>query len=180
MKAAAVRQREKKPIDVFAMFPEVQQIRDEKLRRAVVEIWEELWEMSDWVDIAKVPTSPEIPYPTLPHNQCVMQMALAVNMGFGIRKRTTTPLISARQLQELGVAVVIYPRLLTAAAIQGMKHALGALGESLKTGEVVERPDLLVSFEELNTLVGFDEVQAIEKKFLTKDQYDRKYRPAAE
>jgi 2-methylisocitrate lyase-like PEP mutase family enzyme len=105
---------------------------------------------------------------------------LAVNMGFGIRKRSTTPLLSARQLQELGVAVVIYPRLLTAAAIQGMKHALGALEQSLKTGEVIERPDLLVSFEELNTLVGFDEVQAIEKKFLTKDQYDRKYRPAAE
>jgi 2-methylisocitrate lyase-like PEP mutase family enzyme len=105
---------------------------------------------------------------------------LAVNMGFGIRKRATTPLLSARQLQDLGVAVVIYPRLLTAAAVQGMKNGLAALKQSLDTGEVVERPDLLVSFEELNALVGFDQVQAIERKFLTKDQLERKYRGAAE
>jgi 2-methylisocitrate lyase-like PEP mutase family enzyme len=105
---------------------------------------------------------------------------LAVNMGFGIRKRSTTPLLSARQLQDLGVSVVIYPRLLTAAAVQGMKNGLAALKQSLDTGEVVERPDLLVSFEELNALVGFDQVQAIERKFLTKDQLERKYRGAAE
>ena len=36
---------------------------------------------------------------------------VSVNMGFGIRQRSTTPLLSARQLQDLGVAVVIYPRL---------------------------------------------------------------------
>ena len=101
---------------------------------------------------------------------------LCVNMGFGIRKRSTTPLISLPRMQELGVAVVIYPRLLTAAAIQGMKNALGVLQECIDTGQVVERPDLVVSFEELNSLVGFDEVQAIEKRFLTKDQLERKYR----
>src|SRR5437899_9231355 len=42
---------------------------------------------------------------------------LSVNMGFGIRQRSTTPLLSAKQLQDLGVAVVIYPRLLTACAL---------------------------------------------------------------
>src|SRR5256884_6046510 len=41
---------------------------------------------------------------------------LCVNMGFGIRTRSTTPLLSAARLQELGVAAVIYPRLLTACA----------------------------------------------------------------
>src|SRR5262249_11426817 len=45
---------------------------------------------------------------------------LCVNMGFGIRSRATTPLIAPAQLQALGVAVVIYPRLLTACAVQGM------------------------------------------------------------
>src|SRR5512137_763294 len=49
---------------------------------------------------------------------------LSVNMGFGIRQRSTTPLLSARQLQDLGVAAVIYPRLLTACALQGMKNGL--------------------------------------------------------
>ncbi len=100
---------------------------------------------------------------------------ICVNMGFGIRKRSTTPLLSARQMQELGVAVAIFPRLLTSTAIQGMKNGIAALQQSLETGEVVERPDLAVSFEELNALVGFDEVQAIERRFLTREQLARKY-----
>ena len=100
---------------------------------------------------------------------------LCVNMGFGIRKRSTTPLLSPREMQDLGVAVAIFPRLLTASAIQGMKNGLAVLQESMKTGKVIERPDLLVSFEELNKLVGFDEAQAIERRFLTQDQMARKY-----
>ncbi len=105
---------------------------------------------------------------------------LCVNMGFGIRKRSTTPLLSPRQMQELGVAVAIYPRLLTASAIQGMKNGLAVLQKTMASGEVIERPDLAVSFEELNTLVGFDDVQAIEKRYLTEDQLEKKYRGAAE
>ena len=90
---------------------------------------------------------------------------LAVNMGCGIRQRPTTALMSARELEDLGVALVIFPRLLTAAAIMGMKHAIAALQESLNTGLVVDRPDLCVSFEELNQLVGFDEITDMEKQF---------------
>jgi 2-methylisocitrate lyase-like PEP mutase family enzyme len=56
---------------------------------------------------------------------------LAVNMGFGIRQRPTTPLLSARQLEDLGVKAVSFPRMLTAAAIQGMKNALAVFGQSL-------------------------------------------------
>jgi len=103
---------------------------------------------------------------------------VCVNMGFGIRRRSTTPLLSARQLQDLGVAVVIYPRLLTAASVQGMKNALAALGESLRTGEVVDRPDLLVSFEELNGLVGISELEQLEQRYLTREQLRRKYENA--
>ena len=100
---------------------------------------------------------------------------LCVNMGFGIRKRSTTPLLSAREMQDLGVAVAIFPRLLTSTAIQGMKNGLAALQESLDSGRAVERPELAVSFEELNSLMGFDEVQAIERRFLTSEQLARKY-----
>jgi 2-methylisocitrate lyase-like PEP mutase family enzyme len=103
---------------------------------------------------------------------------VCVNMGFGIRRRSTTPLLSARQLQDLGVAVVIYPRLLTAASVQGMKNALAALGESLRTGAVVDRPDLLVSFEELNELVAMPELEALEQRYLTKEQLRKKYENA--
>jgi 2-methylisocitrate lyase-like PEP mutase family enzyme len=89
---------------------------------------------------------------------------LTVNMGFGIRRRSTTPLLSAALLQELGVSVVIYPRLFTAAAIQGMNNALGAFKEMLATGKVVDRADLLVSFEELNELLGMAELQRLEQR----------------
>ena len=88
---------------------------------------------------------------------------LTVNMGFGIRQRTTTPLLSAAHLQQLGVAVAIYPRLLTAAAIQGMYNAIDAFRQMLATGEVIDRPDLLVSFEELNELLGMAELRRLER-----------------
>lgn len=89
---------------------------------------------------------------------------LCVNMGFGISARPTTPLISARQLQEMGVAVVIYPRLLTAAAVRGMMNAMDALRESLESGEVVERPELMVTWDELQRLVGLPEVTELERR----------------
>jgi 2-methylisocitrate lyase-like PEP mutase family enzyme len=100
---------------------------------------------------------------------------LSVNMGFGIRRRSTTPLVSARQLQDLGVAVVIYPRLLTACALRGMQHGLAHLRQSVDSGEVVDRPDALVSFEELHDIMGMAEVEALEQRFLTPEQLEAKY-----
>jgi hypothetical protein len=81
-------------------------------------------------------------------------------MGFGIRSRATTPLIAPVQLQALGVAVVIYPRLLTACAIQGMQHGIAVLRDAMQSPIVLKRPELTVSFEDLHALVGFAEVQA--------------------
>ncbi len=89
---------------------------------------------------------------------------LCINMGFGIRNRATTPLISPARLAELGVRVVIYPRLLTACAIKGMQNGLGALHQAMCDKEPIERPELLVSFEELNRVVGFDEFKSLESK----------------
>jgi len=100
---------------------------------------------------------------------------LSVNMGFGIRQRSTTPLLSAAQLQELGVAAVIYPRLLTACALRGMQRGLAFLRESLDTGKVVDRPEALVSFEELHEIMGIEEVQDLERRFLTAAQLEAKY-----
>jgi 2-methylisocitrate lyase-like PEP mutase family enzyme len=100
---------------------------------------------------------------------------LKVNMGLGIRARPTTPLLSARELQDLGVKVVSYPRLLTAAALQGMRNAIAVLMQSLAEGRVIERPDLLVSFQEINALMGLDTVKAMEQRFLSSDQLKTKY-----
>jgi 2-methylisocitrate lyase-like PEP mutase family enzyme len=91
---------------------------------------------------------------------------LSVNMGFGIRQRPTTPLLSARQLEDMGVKAVSYPRMLTAAAIQGMKNALTVLQQSLDQGTVIDRPDLLVSFGELNDLMGLPQIKALEARFV--------------
>jgi 2-methylisocitrate lyase-like PEP mutase family enzyme len=91
---------------------------------------------------------------------------LAVNMGFGIRSRNTTPLLSARQLEDMGVKVASYPRLLTSAALQGMKNAMAVLMQSLQEGRVIERPDLQVSFEELNGLMGIDRIRELEARFV--------------
>lgn len=100
---------------------------------------------------------------------------LSVNMGFGIRSRPTTPLISPRELQDLGVAVVGYPRLVTGAAIQGMKNALAVLQRSVAEERVIERPDLAVSFQELNELMGFATIRDMEQRFLTTAQREAKY-----
>jgi 2-methylisocitrate lyase-like PEP mutase family enzyme len=100
---------------------------------------------------------------------------LSVNMGFGIRQRSTTPLLSARQLQDLGVAVVIYPRLLTACALRGMQQGMALLQQSLDSGQVVDRPDALVSFEEMHDIMGMPEVEELERRFLTPSQFEAKY-----
>jgi 2-methylisocitrate lyase-like PEP mutase family enzyme len=100
---------------------------------------------------------------------------LSVNMGFGIRQRSTTPLLSAAQLQDLGVAVVIYPRLLTACAVMGMQRGLDLLQQSVDSGKVVDRPDALVSFEVLHDILGMHEIEAMEQRFLTADQLAAKY-----
>jgi len=103
---------------------------------------------------------------------------VCVNMGFGIRQRETTALLSPQELQDLGVRAAIYPRLLTAAAIQGMKNALAVLRESMRTGAVIERPDLVVSFEELNALVGVEELNRLERRYLLPHQYRARYESA--
>jgi 2-methylisocitrate lyase-like PEP mutase family enzyme len=64
---------------------------------------------------------------------------LTVNMGFGIRQRPTTPLLSTRQLEDMGVKAVSFPRMLTAAAIQGMKNALAVFGPTNSSGPTLHR-----------------------------------------
>jgi 2-methylisocitrate lyase-like PEP mutase family enzyme len=91
---------------------------------------------------------------------------LSVNMGLGIRSRPTTPLLSPRQLEEMGVAQISYPRLLSTAAVKGMMDALEVFKqEVVENNNVVDRPDLLVSFGELNELMGLNDLEKLEKQF---------------
>lgn len=93
---------------------------------------------------------------------------LEVNMGFALTKRSTAALIPAPKLQDLGVAVVMYGRMLGAAAIKGLTNALSAFAQIRDKDEVIERPDLVVTFEELNQLMGIEQVKAIEQQFVKK------------
>ncbi|MBI4194107.1 MAG: isocitrate lyase/PEP mutase family protein [Betaproteobacteria bacterium] len=91
---------------------------------------------------------------------------LSVNMGLGIRSRPTTPLLSPKQLEEMGVAQISYPRLLSAAALKGMMNAMQVFVEEVvQKNNVVDRPDLLVSFGELNELMGLDTLDELERQF---------------
>jgi 2-methylisocitrate lyase-like PEP mutase family enzyme len=92
---------------------------------------------------------------------------LIVNMGLGMRSRNTTPLMSPHELQEMGVAAVAYPRMLSTAALKGMMNAMAVFKEEVvKNHRVVDRPDLLASFDELNDLMGMKYVDDLETRFV--------------
>jgi len=92
---------------------------------------------------------------------------LIVNMGLGIRSRKTTPLMTPKELETVGVAAVSYPRLLSTAALRGMMTALATFKEEvLQNDRVIDRPDLLVSFDELNDLMGMRELDELERRFI--------------
>ena len=93
----------KAPLDVVALFPQLADVTNSALRDAAIAVWQELWAMSPWTDIHDVPTSASIPYPTVPHNQAVLTMALAVADAFAAYHRVTLDrdrLIVAAVLQD--------------------------------------------------------------------------------
>ncbi len=94
---------------------------------------------------------------------------VTVNMGFGIRHRPTTPLIPISRLKTLGVRRISLPRMLPAAAIHGMREALRVMKQVMVTGESVDRPDLLVSIEDIMELMGYAEMRAREAKLMRFD-----------
>ena len=98
-----------------------------------------------------------------------------INMGFAIRSRPTSPLISLKRLKELGVARVSAPRMLTAAAIQGMRKALEVMQQCMLTGELADRPDLLASMEDITGLFDYRKIEALENEFTADEDLERKY-----
>ncbi|MBT5047675.1 MAG: isocitrate lyase/PEP mutase family protein [Rhodospirillaceae bacterium] len=90
---------------------------------------------------------------------------LSVNMGLGLLTRGTTPLIHPKRLQEMGVAMISYPRLMSTGAVRGMMNAMDALTDMIAGDEPVERPDLLVPFKDLNALVGIGFLDELEDRY---------------
>jgi hypothetical protein len=48
-----------------------------------------------------------------------------------------------------------------------MQHGIAASRDAMQSPTVLERPELAVSFEELNALVGFAELQGRERRYTT-------------
>jgi len=95
--------------------------------------------------------------------------ALSVNMGLGIRQRKTTPLVPPATLQAAGVAQITYPRLLSAAALKGMTNAMQVfMTDVMQTNQVVDRPDLSASFDEINELMGMDFLDELERRYASR------------
>jgi 2-methylisocitrate lyase-like PEP mutase family enzyme len=103
------------------------------------------------------------------------RVPVTVNMGFGIRSRPTTPLIPLRRLAELGVRRVTLPRMLPAAAIQGMSRALEVMKEVVATGVPVDRPDHAVGIEDIMRLMDYDAMRELERRLLTTETLEAKY-----
>ncbi|HXF55880.1 MAG TPA: oxaloacetate decarboxylase [Hyphomicrobiaceae bacterium] len=93
---------------------------------------------------------------------------LSINMGFGLIERGTTPLLTPRQLQDLGVAVVSYSRMLTSSALRGMMNALDAFAETIDAPTPRQRPDLMVPFGKLNELMGLAALDELEKRWTSR------------
>jgi len=106
------------------------------------------------------------------------RVPVTINMGFGIRARPTTPLIPIPRLKELGVRRISLPRMLPAAAIQGMATALALMRQVIESGQPMDRPDLLAGIETIMALMDYDGARALEQRLLTTDALDRKYGPA--
>ena len=100
---------------------------------------------------------------------------VTVNMGFGIRARPTTPLMSIKRLADIGVRRVTLPRMLPAAAIHGMMRALDVMKEVAAGGEPVDRPDLLVDIDAIMRLMDFDTMRELERRLLTIGALETKY-----
>lgn len=102
---------------------------------------------------------------------------VSISMGLGLRGRVTTPLVSVKRLQQIGVARVSYSRMLTASALKGMTMALQAFKDYLEVDQPPERPDLAVSAEEISELMGYALVNELESQFLLDEQIEKKYGP---
>ena len=89
---------------------------------------------------------------------------VSINMGLAIRQRPTTPLVSFKRLQDIGVARVTFPRMTMSAALTGMKKAFEIILESIKQEKIIERSDLVLGFENMAEMLGYSDMLDLEKK----------------
>lgn len=97
---------------VDELLPELELIENVELRDKVRAIWQELWRESKFDAIEDVPISPKVPKPHLPHNRCVVMMAVAmadaIERFHGITVDRDV-LVAAALLQDVSKLVEMQP-----------------------------------------------------------------------
>lgn len=93
---------------------------------------------------------------------------LSANMLDGGR----TPLVTFKQLEEMGYARCSVPVMTIYAAAKGVMDAVSRL---MADGTNANLEDGLISFSEFNKLIGLQEIRNLEEKFLTQDTIKSKY-----
>ncbi|MEW5821376.1 MAG: isocitrate lyase/PEP mutase family protein [Cyanobacteriota bacterium] len=73
-----------------------------------------------------------------------------------------TPLLSIKELEEIGFAVVAYPTASTYIIAKAVKDLFDHL---VKTGSLVEMTPNMIEFELFNKMVGLPEIRATEEKY---------------
>jgi len=90
---------------------------------------------------------------------------VCMNMGLGFQARGMTPLITPKQLQTMGVAMVTFPRLLTTLLVKSMKNCMAAFQSMIGGEEPEAREDLQVSFKEIGELMDLLILGYLDKKY---------------
>jgi methylisocitrate lyase len=73
-----------------------------------------------------------------------------------------TPLMSAKELEEIGFAVVAYPTSATYAIARTLQEVYAILR---RDGETESLRDRMLEFDEFNRLVGLDDLRAQEDEY---------------
>ena len=77
-----------------------------------------------------------------------------------------TPMLPAERLEKMGYRIAIYPSETQRAAIYAMRQALSLLK---REGTTEAMDEALTTFKERDTIVGLDDWQELERKFLSID-----------
>ncbi len=78
-----------------------------------------------------------------------------------------TPMLPVERLQKMGYRIAIYPSETQRAGIYAMRQALGLLK---REGTTEAMDDVLTTFRDRDKVVGLDDWQALEKKYLVLDK----------
>lgn len=74
-----------------------------------------------------------------------------------------TPLLSVKQLQEIGFDLVIYPITALLSAAKAINDSLQILREEGETNQILHK---LYSFEKCNDLLGLSEIRELERRYM--------------